>query len=894
MEDEERTRELKKSGFESKWMDELSKALIVASPVGIYIAQDGEFKLTSPRFQAITGYSEDELVGMDPMRLVLPEDRETVRKNAVKMLKKRRSSPYEFRIITKSKETRWIVETVARIQYQGKRAILGSSMDISELKHTRELLRESQERYQMLIQQSVEAIYLFDPETKKVLEANPSFLNLLGYREEELAELIIYDFIDHDRKSVDSYIEHILRTGAIRIEDRKWRCKDGTLIDIHLTSNKIQHKGKEVIFVVARDVTERRRAERELRENRKLLNNILTASPVGIGMIEEEELKWANEAMLRFFGLESEEEYIGKHVKRIYPSKEEYERVRKAIYSKLRRGEPAEIDTKFKRKDGSLFDGHLKVSPFDPAKPLKKVIVTVSDITWRKEAEAALAAEKERLAVTLRSIGDGVICTDEKGIIALMNRMAEELTGWKEKEAIGRPLSDVFYIINEKTRKRCENPVDKVLESGGIVGLANHTVLVSRDGTERILADSGAPIRDKDGKIFGVVLVFRDITKKQKMEEEIQKIDRLESIGVLAGGIAHDFNNILMAILGNIALAKIYARPGDKILKRLEEAEKASLRAKNLTQQMLTFSKGGAPVKKSVLIHELIKDSISFALSGSNVHCEFSLPGDLWPVKVDKGQIGQAINNLAINADQAMPAGGTIKVKAENTKISEENNLPLKTGEYVKITIEDQGVGIPKEHLPKIFDPYFTTKQKGSGLGLATAYSIIKRHDGYINAESELGAGTRFFIYLPASRREISAEMTKEEGPIFGKGKVLLMDDEEVVREVAGEMLNYLGYEVKFAREGTEAISLYKKAKEAGEPFDVVILDLTIPGGMGGKEAIEKLLGVDPEVKVIVSSGYSNDPIMADFRRYGFKGVVAKPYKLEELSKELHRIIVSK
>lgn len=376
------------------------------------------------------------------------------------------------------------------------------------------------------------------------------------------------------------------------------------------------------------------------------------------------------------------------------------------------------------------------------------------ELTRRIEAEQSLAAEKERLAVTLRSIGDGIITTDMGGKIVLINKIAEKLTGWIQEEAIGRPLREVFHIINEKTRLPCENPVEKVLETGGIVGLANHTALIARDGTERMLADSGAPIRDKEGKIIGVVLVFRDITEQKKMEEELLKASKLDSVGLLAGGIAHDFNNILTAILGNISLAKM-DKNLDEIFERITQAEKACLRVRDLTQQLLTFSKGGAPVKRVASIAELIRDSAIFALRGSNVRCDFSMPADLWPVEVDEGQISQVINNLVINAQQAMPAGGGIQVRCENIRVERGLALPLEKGEYVKISIEDHGVGIPKEYLQKIFDPYFTTKQKGSGLGLTTSYSIIKNHDGIITVESEVGVGTTFGVYLPVSKKEV-------------------------------------------------------------------------------------------------------------------------------------------
>jgi len=503
----------------------------------------------------------------------------------------------------------------------------------------------------------------------------------------------------------------------------------------------------------------------------------------------------------------------------------------------------------------------------------------------------SLFEEKERAQVTLRSIGDGVITTDAEGKVVLINAIAERLTGWTQREAEGKPLAEVFYIINERTRERCENPVDKVLREGKIVDLANHTALIARDGAERIIADSGAPIRDESGNIIGVVLVFRDATEKQKLEEEILKAGKLESVGILAGGIAHDFNNILTAITGNISLAMRDIKPSDAIFRRLVDAESACLRAKELTYQLLTFSKGGAPVKKTVSVSEIIEDSARLALAGSNVRCKISVPDDLLPADVDEGQISQVINNLLINAVEAMPGGGVITVRAENLTAGKGDALPLAYGKYLKISIQDQGTGILPGHLRKIFDPYFTTKQKGSGLGLAICYSIVKKHDGHISVESVLGSGTTFSIYLPASSKEPARKKDSREEPIRGEGKILVMDDEAIVRDVTGQILKHLGYDAEFAGDGSEAIELYRKAKESGKPFDLVIMDLTVPGGMGGKEAIHWLIEIDPDVRAIVSSGYSDNLVMSDFRQYGFKGVVAKPYKIQQLALALYNVL---
>jgi CheY-like chemotaxis protein len=386
-------------------------------------------------------------------------------------------------------------------------------------------------------------------------------------------------------------------------------------------------------------------------------------------------------------------------------------------------------------------------------------------------------------------------------------------------------------------------------------------------------------------------LVFRDITEQVRMADELLRASKLDSLGILAGGIAHDFNNILTSVIGNLSLAKMYSAAGDKVFPRLEEAEKASVRAKDLTQQLLTFAKGGAPVRQTASIVELIMDSTQFTLRGSNVRCAFFLPEDLWPADVDEGQISQVINNLVINAMQAMPEGGVIQVRAENANLGEDNGLGLPPGRYVRIAVADCGSGIRPEHLAKIFDPFFTTKQTGSGLGLATAYSIIKRHDGLINVESTLGIGTIFRVYLPASNQPVQTPQVVQIGPLAGQGRVLVMDDEPLIRELAVTALETLGYRVHTVPDGAEAVRCFAEAKARGDPFQALVMDLTIPGGMGGKEAVKKILALDPNARAIVSSGYSNDPVMAHFRDHGFRGVVGKPYRIEELAKALSEVI---
>ena len=516
------------------------------------------------------------------------------------------------------------------------------------------------------------------------------------------------------------------------------------------------------------------------------------------------------------------------------------------------------------------------------------------NITELKKAEQQLHNEREKLFITLRSIGDGVITTDSEDRVIFINNVAEQLTGWNQQEASGEPLSNVFNIINEKTGLACENPVNKVFNSGKTIGVANHTALIARDGTRRSIADSAAPIFDSEEKIIGVVLVFRDVTQEKKREEELLKIRKLESVGVLAGGIAHDFNNILTAILGNINLADTYIEKENEAHLLLKEAEKASIRAKNLTQQLLTFSKGGDPVRETASIKQVITDSADFVLHGGNVRCRYALPEDLWLVDIDTGQMSQVIQNLVINARHAMPEGGEIKISCENiADITTETGLSLPVEKYIKITIADYGGGIPEKYLDKIFDPYFSSKQEGSGLGLAVTHSIINKHDGHIFVRSKSGKGSTFTIYLPASAEQISSDLREEaQKPEKAvRGTILVMDDEPLIQDVAKQMLSHFGHEVLQAKDGREAIAIFKEHHHSDNPVDVIIMDLTIPGGMGGKDTIKEILKIDPAAKAIVASGYSNDPVMANYQQHGFKASIGKPFNLAQLKETVNSVL---
>jgi PAS domain S-box-containing protein len=500
----------------------------------------------------------------------------------------------------------------------------------------------------------------------------------------------------------------------------------------------------------------------------------------------------------------------------------------------------------------------------------------------RRYAEEALRESEQKYRLLIESVNDVVFSLDNAGYITYISPVVQKLFGYVDRDMVGKhfslfiPAEDRPALEIELSRLKVES--DWSLEFRGL----------DSAGNLRYLSVSVQPVMEKE-RVKSINGILSDITIRRRLEEERQRVAKLESIGVLAGGIAHDFNNILTAILGNISLARMEAAPGSEIVESLEQAERASLRARDLTGQLLTFSKGGVPTKKLCSLTELLRDTAGFALRGSNIKCRLSIPDDLWHAEIDDGQVSQVIHNLVLNAQQAMPEGGKIKVSAENMVLTRGRSLgmslPLKRGNYIRIAVTDHGSGIPEEHLDKIFEPFFTTKKKGSGLGLATSFSIARNHGGHLSVESVFGRGSTFYVYLPASEsRAATRKEAAEELHLGGRARILVMDDEELVRDIAGRMLVHIGYEdIEYAANGADAVKLYRAAMESGKPFNVVILDLTIPGGMGGRETIKKLLKIDPGVKAIVSSGYADESVMAEYRGYGFSGMAAKPYTVDKL-----------
>jgi PAS domain S-box-containing protein len=507
------------------------------------------------------------------------------------------------------------------------------------------------------------------------------------------------------------------------------------------------------------------------------------------------------------------------------------------------------------------------------------------EIDERKQAVKALhSSEREKTAV-LNAMTEIVTYLDRNQKIIWANHAAAQRMGTSVAELVGRSCHDLWHHPDDLC---IQCPVSKAIDNGE----TQEKEIISNDG--RSWLARAYPVKDDKGELVGIVCLVEDITQKQKQEGEVLRTKKLESIGVLAGGIAHDFNNMLTAVMGYITLAQMKIEPKSKTSEFLNDAEKAAMKARDLAQKLLTFSKGGEPVKKKAQIRKSLIHSIDLVLSGSTIHHELDCPEELFPVEFDQTQMEEAFRNILINAIDAMPNGGHIAVKAENIYIGKESLLNQRKGNYIKVSFRDNGTGIPGELLEKIFDPYFSTKemgaQKGMGLGLSITHSIIKKHHGFITVKSDLGKGTTFYIFLPASVQH--TQVIEPKFPITPagddhKGKILVMDDEEMIWDVAAQMLTHLGYETAYAMDGNEAIKAYKQARANGIPFDAVILDLTIKGGLGGKDTIAKLLEIDPNVKAFVSSGYSDDPVVTGYKAYGFIGVIVKPYNINDLSEAL-------
>ena len=728
---------------------------------------------------------------------------------------------------------------------------------------------------------------------------NDRFSEILGYAPGELKPHISFweEKLHPDEKKevMQAMADHIQGKTPLLNREIRLRHKSGRWIWV-LDVGKVfkrDTEGRAVrVLGIHIDITKRKIAEQDLLKERALLLSMINSIP---------DLIFYKDRQSSYLGCNRAfEEFIGQRETAII-GKSDFDLVSpdfaKICHAEdqamLELNKPQRSEKWISYPDGRRVLVDTLKTPFTGPDNENLGIIGISrDITRREKIEQKLADERELLAVTLRSIGDAVFTTDTDGNIVFLNKMAEELTGWSNEEAQGRPSPEIFPIISEQTEQPSSSPVLAVLKNGESSGLSQPVALAAKDGSRKTIANSAAPIRDRNRHLVGVVVVFRDVTHEQILEQEYLKAKKLESVALLAGGLAHDFNNILFAIVGNIELASFLVQDKDEeAATLLANAQKAAGRAEKLTKQLLTFSRGGDPVKDITSLPELIRDSADFILHGSKVVCSYQFADDLWLVDADSGQVGQVIQNMVINAKHAMPGGGTVEIVAAN--VDDPSLHPLLEAEYyVSITIHDRGEGIPRDIIDKIFDPYFTTGNGGHGLGLAICHSVITKHAGHLTVESEPGQGTTFTIYLPALPAADTHIISQQYATLPGdSARVIVMDDEEILLEVVKGLLSNLGHEGIMVTDGEQAISKYLELRDAGTPADIVIMDLTVAGGMGGEEAAARLLELDPEAKIIVASGYSTNPVMAKYQEYGFQAAIAKPFTRQVLDEVIRLVL---
>lgn len=709
---------------------------------------------------------------------------------------------------------------------------------------------------------SDELFRLFDMEPANSPADFDAFFSIVHHDDQRMLRKAVDEAL-HEQKPFSIDYRLVLRSGETRI--------------IHAQAELVGDDSGDLVVLsgTAQDITERKRQEEALAESEANYRSLFDSSTDGIFILDPDgNFIDANRTAYERLGY-TREEILALNISKL-DDPSFAPRVPERL-GRIREQGVVVFESCHLRKDGSMMPVEVN-SRLLEYKGRQVFFSVVRDITERKQAEEKLRMSEERFRTLAEAAFEGIAVTEE-GIFLDANRQLCDMLGYSLDELREKPVTEIIAPEDRELVRRNQS-------MGYEPPYENR--LLRKDGSV-IFAESRArhfTIRDRKVR----VTVIRDITGRKRTEEDLLKTQKLESLGILAGGIAHDFNNILTSILGNVSLARISMKQQGPQSARLEEAERACYHARELTQQLLTFAKGGAPVKKTVSVEQLVRDSAGFAVRGSSVRCGFSFGDNIRPVDVDEGQMRQVFNNLVINACQAMPGGGTIKIDVRNVDTDPEDGTGMPGGEYVKISMEDQGTGIPEEHLQRIFDPYFTTKQKGSGLGLSIVYSVLKNHNAHITVTSRPGAGTTFVIYLPASTSNVVAKELAGEDYGAGSGRVLIMDDEEIVRQIAGDILKEMGYEVEFARDGAEAVRLYRNSMSS-RPFDVVIMDLTVPGGMGGKEAIRELREADPGARAIVSSGYSRDPVMANYREYGFCEVIAKPFSSIELSRIMRKVI---
>lgn len=844
-------------------------------------------------FEKTYGYKAEEMIGkvistfvrpagnqVESIDAILPE---TIKGGWQGVLMNQRKDGSEFPI--------FLSTSAIRDENNKVIALMGVARDISERQQAEAALRQSEIRLRSVWDGSFDGMRLTDKDGK-IIAVNEAFCRQVGLRKAELegaSMRIIYPA--ENRASVEKqYRENFIKRRIKSLFESNIQLWNNQEYWFEVSNSFIESTGDQTFLLsIFRNVTKRKKVEADLADSARKFHWLYEFAPIAYHTITAEgTIIDVNRQWCQVMGYNKEEVYGRSIFDFVVANEREAARISFAEKKRSKKYYVNGHERRYLTKAGSVRTFAISdFFIFDENATIHSIQTTMADITERKQAEEALRLSEAKFRNLVESSLDIIWQVDSAGRIVYFSPNIKGLLGHAPDKLIGKLLVEVI------PRKAISRQLKIILAL-----IAKHQVIkdqkltiVNQRGQEVILDVNAVPTYD-GGKIpVGYIGTARDVTLQTAAEKEHITVQKLESLCLLAGGIAHDFNNMLVGILGNISLAKMKI-DDPNVLRIIEQAEMAALRSRNLTQQLLTFAKGGAPIREIIPVESFLRETVEFALAGSSVSSRFDCAAGLPDIKADRGQLTQVIQNLVINAVQAMPGGGTLTISASASAIGTDKTLPIKPGYYLKIVVQDTGVGIPRKLLTKIFDPYYSTKPHGTGLGLSVVYSIIQKHSGYIFVESRPGIGTTFTIYLPAIPEEKQESCESDTSIPRGAGRILLMDDDELICEVAKGMISYLGYEVHSARNGEAAIQMYRAAMEAGQQFDIVIMDLTIIGGMSGKEAIVELKKINPEVKALVSSGYSTDPIMSVPEKYGFIGVIAKPYRMEEIARLLKKYII--
>ena len=863
----------------------------------VVVDKDGIIQFVNTKFEKIIGFHANELIGgeINWSHFIAEEDIERVTGYFVNRTSESDDLPstYSLRVILPGKESRLMQANVGFIPGTTDRIIV--LKDLSEVIQAQTKAAESEERYRAAIENTRDGILICSKD--RVLFTNTSFCDMTGQTREHIYSVNPITLFHKDDSSRVLSIIRAEGNGTRKIPIFNARVRKGKeYFQGELSTVGIKYRDSHAVFISIREISERKETEKDQQENLGLLETLVENSPIGISVHDRNgTLLMANEAWRKIWRKTKKDQ-----LKKMIPRSElkmdvsdsylgDYIRAVEEIYHKGGELYIPQLRILNPYVDGTEWISHHFYALKNADGEVDKVVTLTADLTESFKTSEELEVTRDKYRELSRNVPVAIYrsTTEPGGRILSANPEMFNMFGIEDVEELGNISVKDLYVDIKRRRDLIEKiQRDEIVENF-------EAELKKVDGTTFLASISAKGIIGTSGEIEYIEGIIRDITDQRRMEEDQQKIENLESIGNLAGGIAHDFNNLLMSIQGNISLV-ISGTDEKENRDRLLLAEAAIDDAADLTRQLLTFSKGGVPVKKRIDLKSIVPSAAQFALRGSSILVEFNIDDDLDFVEVDVEQISQVIKNIVLNSIQAMPDGGIIKITCKNIEILEDDNN-LKTGSYVLTSIKDLGEGISTENLAKVFNPYFTTKPSGTGLGLSMCYSIVSRHSGTIRVFSEQGKGAEFAVYLPIATGVLTEEAKTEDSEnhdsVEDSMHILVMDDDPGIRDVLTGMLEILGHKVEECENGADAISLYKKQMSCGKPFDIVIMDLTIRGGMGGEEAIKYLREIDPEIKAIVSTGYSNNPVISNFSDYGFSGRLAKPFKVSTLKREIRSVL---